>query len=81
MDCFASLAMTVSKTRHIPAVIARLDRAIQYSEALMIEPKSRGVVDTPHARGMTSLCGAAPTRYTPWEYDATLNSKTRNRQK
>jgi hypothetical protein len=24
----------------------------------MMEPKSRGVLDTPHARGMTILCGA-----------------------
>src|SRR5947207_13838752 len=36
-----------SKTRHTPAVIARLDRAIQYSEAPVMEQKSRGVLDTP----------------------------------
>ena len=40
--------------RHtLPAVIARLDRATQYSETSVIEPRSRGVLDTPHARGMT----------------------------
>jgi hypothetical protein len=31
----------------------RLQRTIQYSEALLIEPRSHGVLDTPHARGMT----------------------------
>src|SRR5438132_11058195 len=35
------------KTRHTPAVIARLDRAIQYSEGPVMEQKSRGVLDTP----------------------------------
>ena len=38
-------------------VIARLDRAIQYSEASVIEPRSRGVLDTPPARGMTVVNG------------------------
>ena len=35
------------------AVIARLDRAIQYSGAVVIEPQSRGVLDPPPSRGMT----------------------------
>src|SRR5450631_534274 len=35
-------------TRHYPRT-----RVIQYSEALVMEPKGRGVPDTPHARGMT----------------------------
>ncbi len=30
-------------------------RAIQYSEALVMEPKSRGVPDTPHARRMRGV--------------------------
>ncbi|MDA9442179.1 hypothetical protein XH98_24425 [Bradyrhizobium sp. CCBAU 51745] len=40
---------------HTPAVIARLDRAIQYAEAAVIEPKSRGVLDSPPSRGMTAV--------------------------
>jgi hypothetical protein len=28
-------------------VIARLDRAIQYSETVVIDPRSRGVLDAP----------------------------------
>jgi ethanolamine utilization microcompartment shell protein EutL len=36
-------------------VIARLDRAIQYSRDVNDKPRSRGVLDTPHARGMTTL--------------------------
>jgi hypothetical protein len=35
-------------------VVARLDRAIQYSEASVMESKGRGILDTPHARGMTT---------------------------
>jgi hypothetical protein len=31
------------------AVIARLDRAIQYSEPARLEPRSRGVLDAPLA--------------------------------
>jgi len=71
MDCFASLAMTVSgrachtSNRHRPPPgrrIAppddRLRRAIQYSETSVMESKSCGVPDTPHARGMTALCGS-----------------------
>ena len=65
MDCFASLAMTAPRHTTPTAVIARLDRAIQYSEATVIEPRGRSVLDTPHARGMTAHCGAAPTRHTP----------------
>jgi hypothetical protein len=36
------------------AVIARLDRAIQYSEAVVIESMGRGVLDAPPLRGMTA---------------------------
>jgi hypothetical protein len=49
--------MTVSERATLSTVIARLDRAIQYSEALVIELKSRGVLDTPHARSMTVANG------------------------
>ena len=31
------------------------DRAIQYSEKAVIERRGRGVLDTPHARGMTAV--------------------------
>src|SRR5467141_538885 len=41
---------------------ARLDRATQYPEALVIEPGGRGVLDTPLARGMTTLCEARLVR-------------------
>jgi hypothetical protein len=44
------------------AVIAWLDRAIRYSETVVIEPRGRGVLDAPvkarSSRGMTSVCGA-----------------------
>jgi hypothetical protein len=49
MDCFAYARNDGLKMRHIPAVIARLDRAIQYSKASVIEPRGRGVLDTPHS--------------------------------
>src|SRR5262245_184849 len=47
-------------------VIALLDRAIQYSRAAS-DPISLGVLDTPHARGMTPKCGArlSPTQNPP----------------
>jgi hypothetical protein len=51
MDCFAYARNDGLKMRRIPAVIARLDRAIQYSEASTIEPRGRGVLDTPHGAG------------------------------
>ncbi|MET4601871.1 hypothetical protein ABIB90_001338 [Bradyrhizobium sp. JR4.1] len=35
------------------AVIARLDRAIQYAETAVIETIGRGVLDAPPSRGMT----------------------------
>ena len=37
-----------------PSVIARLDRAIQYSEKVVIEPIGRGVLDRPLSRAMTA---------------------------
>ena len=45
---------------------------IQYSEALEMESKTRGVLDTPHARGMTAVREArshTPTlmpAFRPW---------------
>jgi hypothetical protein len=34
-------------------VVARLDRATQYSEAVVFKPIGRGVLDAPLSRGMT----------------------------
>ncbi|TFV42591.1 hypothetical protein E4K66_00910 [Bradyrhizobium frederickii] len=57
LDCFAALAMTeiVGRARHTLAVIARLDRAIQYAEAALIESRSRGVLYAPLSRSMTAV--------------------------
>ncbi|WP_061023544.1 hypothetical protein [Bradyrhizobium sp. CCH5-F6] len=41
------------RRRYTTGVIARLDRAIQYSEAVVIESMGRGVLDAPPSRGMT----------------------------
>jgi hypothetical protein len=54
MDCFASLAMTTSLFASKSAVVIREGGMIQYSETSAIEPRSRSVLDTPHARGMTT---------------------------
>jgi len=35
------------------AVVARLDRATQYYETVVIEPRSLGVLDAPPSRSMT----------------------------
>src|SRR3954466_8094528 len=43
----------VTRACHIRTVIARLDRAIQYAEAAVIDPRSCGVLDSPLSRGMT----------------------------
>jgi|UPI00076AD08B hypothetical protein len=37
------------------AVIARLDRAIQYAETVVIESRRGGVLDSPPSRGMTPV--------------------------
>src|SRR5882757_3551805 len=42
----------------ITGVIARLDRATQYSAPSVIEPRSRGVVGPPPSRG--TITGVAP---------------------
>jgi hypothetical protein len=36
------------------AVVARLDRAIQYAETIVIESMGRSVLDAPPSRGMTA---------------------------
>jgi hypothetical protein len=41
--------------RHNLAVIARLDRAIQYSRDAGEVRRSRGVLDSPPSRGMTAV--------------------------
>jgi hypothetical protein len=41
--------------RHKHGVIARLDRAIQYSVTAVIESIGRGVLDSPPSRGMTAV--------------------------
>ena len=47
------------------AVIARLDRATQYSRDACVQPRSRGVLDRPVEPGDDSLIvvGGAPTRW------------------
>ena len=56
MDCFVArlLAMTIFKSSS-PGLTGRSS----IPETPAIEPRSRGVLDTPHARGMTSCFGAA----------------------
>jgi hypothetical protein len=64
MDCFACARNDGVGTRAaLSAVIARLDRATQYSEASVMEPRSRGVLDTPHARGMTVVGGTSDSGF------------------
>jgi hypothetical protein len=47
---------------HTLCVIARLDRAIQYLETVVIESIGRGVLDSPPSRGMTVLLGGRSCR-------------------
>ena len=59
-----SLGQNMSREREvILAVIARLDRATQYAETSVIEPRSRGVLDPPPARRMTVVCVALFPRH------------------
>jgi redox-sensitive bicupin YhaK (pirin superfamily) len=53
-----------SRTIRTTAVIVRLDRTIQYSETVTIEPMGRGVLDRPLSRAMTAEYGvrAVPRR-------------------
>ena len=48
LDCFAALAMTESSF-----VIAREGGRSSIPETPAIDPRGRGVLDPPHARGMT----------------------------
>jgi hypothetical protein len=45
-----SVVITGAGRHNIHDVIARLDRAIQYSSALEIESRRRGVLDAPLSR-------------------------------
>ncbi|WP_164935577.1 hypothetical protein [Bradyrhizobium guangzhouense] len=68
LDAPLSRSMTARMTREFRAadrfsitrlyrtkgVIARLDRAIQYAETAVIEPRGRGVLDAPPSRSMTA---------------------------
>jgi hypothetical protein len=56
MDCFVAslLAMTWISRRHTSGVIAREGGRSSIPETAAIEPRSRGVLDPPHARGMTA---------------------------
>src|SRR5216683_7718834 len=45
--------------RLLSTVIARECGRSSIPETAVIEPRSRGVLDTPHARGMTTCFGAA----------------------
>ncbi|WFU73367.1 hypothetical protein [Bradyrhizobium sp. CB2312] len=44
----------VRRSDHTTGVIARLDRAIQYSETALIASMGRGVLDAPLSRSMTA---------------------------
>ncbi|MGY4284974.1 hypothetical protein ACVWXO_004194 [Bradyrhizobium sp. LM2.7] len=50
------------QARHNLAVIARLDRAIQYSRGADGIRRSRGVLDSPLSRGMTGVGGTKRIR-------------------
>jgi len=58
-DTWARFALPTLRhgSSHTFGVIARLDRAIQYSERAVVERRSRGVLDSPPSRGMTALLG------------------------
>ncbi|MCP3396181.1 hypothetical protein [Bradyrhizobium sp. CCGB20] len=55
------------------AVIARLDRAIQYAEAVVAGPRSSGVLDAPVKPGHDSgVCGGIPKNPAQLSHFATL---------
>ena len=55
------------------AVIARLDRAIQYAAAVVAGPRSRGVLDAPVKPGHDSgVCGGVPKNPAQLSHFATL---------
>ena len=49
----------IERERATLAVVIPAQAGIQYSETSVIDPKRLGVLDTPHARGMTDVGGAA----------------------
>jgi hypothetical protein len=53
VEAAARARLRRGKANSYPVVVARLDRAIQYSEAPAMKSRTRGVLDTPHARAMT----------------------------
>src|SRR6476659_5040905 len=55
MDCFACARNDDVETHATFSAVITRRRVIQYSEALVVKLRSRGVLDTPHARGMTAL--------------------------
>ena len=57
MDCFASLAITASKRATPQSSSPGFTGRSSIPEASVIEPRSRGVLDTPLARGMTAVGG------------------------
>jgi hypothetical protein len=59
MDCFVAslLAMTWISRRHTFGVVARACGRSSIPETSAMEPKSRGVLDTPPARGTTAVDG------------------------
>jgi hypothetical protein len=46
----------------------RLKRVIQYSRDISSESKGRGVLDTPHSRGMTAVSGVCSASF-PWLFE------------
>jgi hypothetical protein len=56
------------------AVIARLDRAIQYSETPEMQSKSYDVLDTPHMPGMTAAGGICDISFVIASRGATTQS-------
>jgi hypothetical protein len=91
MDCFASLAMTALqltvfgslkiesvRTRHTLSHHRPRRRAIQYCEAPVMEPRSRGILDTPACAGYDdSLWTRAATQVRPVMAESDLSAAVR----
>jgi hypothetical protein len=71
----SNLAQNMRRDREIasatPTVIVREGGRSSIPETSVIEPRSRCVLDAPHARGMTNFCGAAASPYPPPSSPAT----------
>ena len=61
----AALALVGPATAQSPIVIGRESRRPSIPETLMIETKSRSVLDTPLSRGMTGIGLSVLQRRTP----------------